>query len=411
MCSINAAIELVVASAGGLDDEILALVELADRVQAALVERAAAFDAAEGWAADGDFSFACWLRARTDVSRAESLQLGRLGRTLRTMPVTEAAVREGKLSVAKARLLAGVVNERTADRFAEQEGFLVEQVQGLRVDHAKTALDYWRRLADSDGPEPDDPTANRASLTVGFNGRWHLEADLDPVSGAILQAVLQAIQDRMHQDGRFAGLTTTTAPRRNADSLVEMAHRASGTNPDRPAVHPEVVVVVPVAALTAEEPDPFDPPMLAGVGPTSMESVLRLAVLGSVSTMTVDEAGRPLNLGRRRRLATSDQWVALTVRDRRCVAPGCDRPPAWCQAHHLRFWERGGPTDLSNLCLVCSRHHHLIHDQHWTLEPNPDGSWRLIRPDGSVVDPPRYPGNGRPPARARPQGSASPAGP
>ncbi len=113
MCSTaTAAVEAVLAEAFGANGEILALVDLADRVRAALVERVGAFDAAEGWALDGEYSFACWLGARTDFIRAESRQLGRLARTLRTMPATEAAVHDGTLSVAKARLLAGVINER-----------------------------------------------------------------------------------------------------------------------------------------------------------------------------------------------------------------------------------------------------------------------------------------------------------
>jgi hypothetical protein len=33
--------------------------------------------------------------------------------------------------------------------------------------------------------------------------------------------------------------------------------------------------------------------------------------------------------------------------------PGCDRPLAWCDAHHLHHWVDGGPTDLANLALLC----------------------------------------------------------
>jgi len=407
MCSCaTAALEAVIGSAGGPGEEIVALVELADQVQAALVERVGAFDASEAWALDGAYSFACWLRTRTDVTRAESLQLGRFARTLRTMAVTEAAVEAGKLSVAKARLLAGVVNERTAERFAEQEAFLVDQVQGLSVDDAKTALDYWRRLADTDGPDPDDPTRNCARVAVGYEGRWRIEADLDPVGGAVLHAVLEAIVDRMHQDGRFSVLTPSdnTHGRRTADAFVEMAHRASGKNPDQPAVHPDIVVVVPATALTGAGPDPFDPPTLIGAGPVTANNVLRLALLGTVSALTLDDEGRPLHLGRKQRLASPDQWIALTIRDRGCVAPGCDRPAAWCQAHHLRWWERDiGSTDLPNLALACSHHHHLIHDEGWKLEPLTDG-WQLIRPGGTIIDKPRYDGNHRPRTRAGPLG-------
>jgi len=169
-----------------------------------------------------------------------------------------------------------------------------------------------------------------------------------------------------------------------------MANRAAGAGPDQPAVHPDVVVVVPVSALTRAEPDPFDPPCIVGGGPITLAEVLRLALLGTVSTLNVDQHGRPLHLGRRQRLANHAQWIAATVRDRGCVAPGCDRPVAWCQLHHLRWWSHGGATDLPNLACACAFHHHLIHDEGWNLARRADGGWRLLRPDGTTVDPQRY---------------------
>ncbi len=54
---------------------------------------------------------------------------------------------------------------------------------------------------------------------------------------------------------------------------------------------------------------------------------MRLALLGTVSALTTDDDGRPLHLGRKQRLASPDQWIALTVRDRGCVAPGCTALP------------------------------------------------------------------------------------
>jgi len=405
MCSsASVVVEQVTADVAGLDEEILALVELKERVDAAITERVGVFDATEGWAADGAYSFACWLRARTDITRTESGQLSRFARTLRTMPATEAAVSDGKLSVTKARLLAGVINERTRERFDDQEAFLLDQIQSLDVDNTKLALAYWKRLADTDGPDPGDPNRNRASVTTGLDGRWHLDADLDPAAGAVVQSVLRAIVDRMHQSGCFAGLGDhDTASRRTADALVEMAHRSSGPDPDRSAVHPEIVIVVPHDRLTENEPDPFAPaPTLVGGGPLNLNDVFRLAFLGAVSKMTIDDQGRPLNLGRTQRLATADQWIALRVRDRGCVAPGCHRPADYCQAHHLQWWDRhGGLTDLANLCLLCSAHHALIH-KGWGLHQDPEATWILTRPDGTTPDPPRYSGNQNPRPRTRP---------
>ena len=86
------AVDEVLAAAASTGEEIIALTELIDQAQAALVERVAAFDAEQGWEADGAYSFACWLRARADVSRSDASRLHRFTRTLRTMPATQAAV-------------------------------------------------------------------------------------------------------------------------------------------------------------------------------------------------------------------------------------------------------------------------------------------------------------------------------
>jgi HNH endonuclease len=61
------------------------------------------------------------------------------------------------------------------------------------------------------------------------------------------------------------------------------------------------------------------------------------------------------------------------VRDGGCVFPGCTRPLAWCEAHHLRHWLHGGPTDLANLALLCRAHHRAVHEGGWRLARAPDG--------------------------------------
>jgi Domain of unknown function (DUF222) len=67
--------------------------------------------------------------------------------------------------------------------------------------------------------------------------------------------------------------------------------------------------------------------------------------------------GRVLNSGRSIRLATPAQRHALAGRDGGCAHPDCSAPPAWCDAHHIDWWTHGGPTDLDNLCLLCTHHH------------------------------------------------------
>ncbi|MEP6482771.1 MAG: HNH endonuclease signature motif containing protein [Rhodoglobus sp.] len=41
------------------------------------------------------------------------------------------------------------------------------------------------------------------------------------------------------------------------------------------------------------------------------------------------------------------------MRDGGCRFPGCDRPPSWCEAHHIVPWSHGGRTDLADGLLLC----------------------------------------------------------
>lgn len=78
------------------------------------------------------------------------------------------------------------------------------------------------------------------------------------------------------------------------------------------------------------------------------------------------------------------QLRALRIRDRgRCVFPGCTTSRR-LDAHHIRWWHRGGPTDLDNLALICRHHHTLLHDHHYRMSRTTSG-FAFARPDGSPI--------------------------
>jgi hypothetical protein len=89
---------------------------------------------------------------------------------------------------------------------------------------------------------------------------------------------------------------------------------------------------------------------------------------------------QPLEVGRATRVVQPAQRSALAVRDGGCVFPGCDRPLAWCDAHHLWHWVDGGPTDLANLALLCRAHHRTVHEGGWQLTRGPDGQLTAAPP-------------------------------
>ncbi|MBA2416325.1 MAG: HNH endonuclease, partial [Geodermatophilaceae bacterium] len=84
-------------------------------------------------------------------------------------------------------------------------------------------------------------------------------------------------------------------------------------------------------------------------------------------------AGQVLDLGRTQRLFTASLRRALNLRDQGCAFPGCDRPPAWCDGHHIVSWADGGQTSLANGVLLCGHHHAVVHRDHWTIHVATDG--------------------------------------
>ena len=89
---------------------------------------------------------------------------------------------------------------------------------------------------------------------------------------------------------------------------------------------------------------------------------------------------QPLEVGRATRVIQPAQRTALAVRDGGCVFPHCQRPLAWCDAHHVRHWLHGGPTDLANLALLCRAHHRAVHEGGWQLARGPDGRFTATPP-------------------------------
>ena len=133
---------------------VVELQHQADRLEAARLRVLGEWDARAVWALDGACNGASWLAAQGNVARGPMATMLRDARHLRAMPETAAALAEGRLAPATARLMARVVNERTERAFARDEAVLVDTVAGLTVDDAAVALRWWQRSVDHDGPDP-----------------------------------------------------------------------------------------------------------------------------------------------------------------------------------------------------------------------------------------------------------------
>lgn len=103
-----------------------------------------------------------------------------------------------------------------------------------------------------------------------------------------------------------------------------------------------------------------------------------------IHRVITDGASSILDYGRSTRTIPPAVYTSLVLRDLGCRFPGGDRPSEWCEGHHIRHWEDGGRTDLSNLVLLCSKHHHVIHTKGWHIKLRPDGALEVTHSDGTL---------------------------
>jgi hypothetical protein len=106
----------------------------------------------------------------------------------------------------------------------------------------------------------------------------------------------------------------------------------------------------------------------------------RLACGAGIIPAVLDGPSAVLDLGREQRLFNKAQRIAMTLRDKGCRAETCNRPPSWCEAHHLtQPWCEGGRTDLKDGILLCGHHHHLAHHPDYTHQRLANGDLRYHR--------------------------------
>jgi hypothetical protein len=169
---------------------------------------------------------------------------------------------------------------------------------------------------------------------------------------------------------------------RMGQALCELAEKLDADHlPVAAGVNATVVVTVDERQLR----DRVGAASLSTGDDLSVADARRLACTANLLPMVLDGESQPLDLGRSARLFDKAQRIALAARDGGCVFPGCHRPPAWAEAHHVTPWSLGGETDLDNGALLCGRHHRLIHHGVWDIRIGADKLPEVIPPER--VDP------------------------
>ena len=371
---------LPVAPVAGDMEELLAL---RDRLDAKISEALRAFDAEHAWAEDGSLSLAAWLAAHGRRSREEAHREAVVSKRLGQLPATAAAWAQGALSSSQVGAVVANVSAEHASLYAADEDELTPALAVLSVRDTAAAMRSWRLHAEatSDGPEP----ASRPSelhLSETLEGRRELSGHLSVEDAAVVEAAIAAAA----RDFDPGELPLPSAAERRAAALVDVCrwfldNRTSPSSGNRS--RPHVSVVVGLKELVSGGPG-----QLANGTPVPGRTTEWLSCDSELHRIVMAGRSTVLDYGSSVRTISPALWAALVVRDRHCRHPGCDRPPPWCDAHHVVHFAKGGPTRLANLVLGCTRHHHLWHDQVWQLSLARDGTLTLVSPKGLVLTSP-----------------------
>ncbi|MBN1240872.1 MAG: DUF222 domain-containing protein [Gammaproteobacteria bacterium] len=430
-----------------LDAAICTLARGMNAFNSTLLRLVRDFDDRLGWAKWSFESCADWLAWRCGIGLSAAREKVRTAHALRDLPAIAAAFDKGRVSYSKVRALtraADASNEEALLAFAlDANAAQVEercrQIRNARRDSVEEARRAWQRRTLSifrngsrgtmtisvevplDAGEIVARAIDRA-VQVGdvargpeFGGEgWHAQqADaLVAVARAYLSGMTAEDVDDADDDddaagaddgaadaeddsgresssddmpGRDAGAGSASGAERqrgegSGDSARNGGRRGAALrrHPRVPravaADHYQVVVHVDEAALRGS----------AGRSELPIETVRRLACDGSVTVVTENANGDPLNVGRRQRIVTVGLRRALWSRDRGCTFPGC-RHRRYVEAHHVRHWVDGGETSADNTTLLCSHHHRLVHEGGLRVKRSADGELEFRRADGRAI--------------------------
>ncbi|THV42794.1 HNH endonuclease signature motif containing protein [Glycomyces buryatensis] len=230
-------------------------------------------------------------------------------------------------------------------------------------------------------------------LSENASGMWTLAGQLSADTGALFAKMLTTSVPPPRQDEADTDGDLPAAANRNAEALHQML-ASYGTDPAAPKRHGHTATLslsCDLQTLRGEvdlTQEPSRTPRLDGQ-PISLAKARLLACEAGIIPMVFDYAtGEVVELGREERLPNTALRRKLEAEQQGgCAWRGCDRPVAWCEAHHIAHWADGGSTNAENLILLCRFHHGRIHTPGWTVAKTGPGQALIVHHDGHEAAP------------------------
>ncbi|MCP4958136.1 MAG: hypothetical protein GY925_02590, partial [Actinomycetia bacterium] len=329
------------------------------------------------------------------LSRKAEREAAERAKRLEAHPDVAAALAEGRINTEQADAIT------KADLPADVKTRLLQDAYGQNADETREAVNQAIKDTDADNADKRlkrQRKARRGSCGINDQNMIWINAQFDPVTGAVIKAEY----DRRESAAYHHDIRTITNPakrrthaQRGADVIASMIldgiiPAATDTNneaePDdtRPEVDPfdraQPQLNLILTPDTINNPnDPLAVAYTLDGAPVPASLATGLICTAQINAWVLTADRKHLDLGYNVELATPHQKTALAIRDQTCRWRGCNREGSRCEAHHLKHREHAGPTDLSNLALLCPYHHDRLHQlklhlrmgetaDHWQLK-------------------------------------------
>ena len=393
------------------------------------------FDLASGWQVQGALSCAHWLAWRVGWDLRTARERVRVARKLAELPLVDDELRRGAMSYSQARAITRVAT-------ADKEEVWIEHAKRMPASQLDTLCRSYQNVQAYDHAHGSEAGSMAGAVLAAHvaaqrtvtrrtldNGMVKFEVVLASDEAAIVWTALNAAIANVGTEPSLAEPTpaeptpseppgavetpaeptfaspfmtaetpaehflatppTAKAPaaadrsQQRADAFMDIIQeRVRGARPQRTPI--EIIITVPHAGLYGSA-EPADLTMMADGEVIATTTARRLCCDAGVVVAHINPLGVPLSVGRKTRTISAAIKRALRLRDRTCRFPGCTHS-RYVDGHHIEHWANGGETTLSNLMLLCSAHHTMLHEGGCRVEAHGAGGWDFFDPRNRLIE-------------------------
>jgi Domain of unknown function (DUF222) len=346
-------------STAELASSIRSLRSSIDRLEGVCALWVAEADRSGLWKHAGASSLTAWLANQCRQSHGRGKAQAKLAEAMAGSSKVADAVVAGRMSSENASALTPVLGTEAFERDGDK---LLADAETASPGELRRKVEEFQAAQ-----EPDSETARAERLyrrrSLKFiplpDGMVKMEGLFDSESARVIQNTLNhlARAERTDESGR-------TVEQRRADALVDLCDAYSKGTVTGGRERPTVTV-----ACSLENLEDRAGRARTTTGETlSSEALRRIMCDANVNRVVLNAESKIIDFGRAKRLINDHLYHALVVRDQGCRGPGCDRPPEWCDGHHIVHYADGeGETNQQNVALFCRYHHHLLHEGGWKV--------------------------------------------